>query len=61
MGRTLRAGKLVIIMMRSADSELLPCSHTCFNQLVLPDYPSMAKMKRKLKLAVNNYEGFGME
>jgi hypothetical protein len=38
----------------------LPTAHTCFNQLVLPDYPDRETLKQKLLVAVNEaHEGFG--
>ena len=33
-------------------SEALPHSHTCFNQLVLPDYGSEVLLREKLSVAV---------
>ncbi|EDV21645.1 uncharacterized protein TRIADDRAFT_64220 [Trichoplax adhaerens] len=39
----------------------LPTSHTCFNQLCLPEYDSSAELKRCLILAINEgSEGFGL-
>lgn len=38
----------------------LPASHTCFNQLVLPPFTSFESMDRKLRLAINESEGFGL-
>ena len=46
------------IMRDDADVTHLPRSHTCFNQLVLPDYPSPSILIDKLLLAVNNAVGF---
>lgn len=42
-------------------SDYLPEAHTCFNQLVLPQYPNFDKLKEKLVTAILNAEGFGME
>ena len=39
----------------------LPEAHTCFNQLVLPDYKDKERLKRKLTIAISNAEGFGLE
>ncbi|OQR98328.1 HECT E3 ubiquitin ligase [Achlya hypogyna] len=36
----------------------LPRSHTCFNQLVLPEYPTLALLEEKLSFAIANTEGF---
>ncbi|CAM1307289.1 HECTD2 (predicted) [Pycnogonum litorale] len=41
--------------------DVLPVSHTCFNQLVLPRYPSKDIMRKKLVIAISNAEGFGLE
>lgn len=39
----------------------LPEAHTCFNQLVLPDYPDRETLQQKLFIALSNAEGFGLE
>jgi len=39
----------------------LPEAHTCFNQLVLPDYPDKDTLQQKLLIALSNSEGFGLE
>jgi len=39
----------------------LPEAHTCFNQLVLPDYKNKDVLKEKLTIAISNAEGFGLE
>ena len=45
---------------KAFDQKKLPTSHTCFNQLDLPDYPSKEILKDKLLLAINEgKEGFG--
>lgn len=36
----------------------LPEAHTCFNQLVLPDYPDKERLYQKLTIALSNAEGF---
>ncbi|CAK4173391.1 unnamed protein product [Aphanomyces euteiches] len=36
----------------------LPRSHTCFNQLVLPEYLSYAVLQEKITFAIQNTEGF---
>lgn len=41
--------------------ENLPEAHTCFNQLILPEYPSKESLKKKLIIAISNAEGFGLE
>ena len=39
----------------------LPEAHTCFNQLVLPDYPDRETLQQKLVISLSNSEGFGLE
>jgi len=39
----------------------LPEAHTCFNQLVLPQYESRGVLKHKMIIAIYNAEGFGLE
>ncbi|XP_035825923.1 probable E3 ubiquitin-protein ligase HECTD2 isoform X2 [Aplysia californica] len=46
---------------RIDDLKLLPMSHTCFNQLVLPPYKNKKVLKQKLITAISNAEGFGLE
>jgi ubiquitin-protein ligase E3 A len=48
------------ISRSGGDSEILPTSHTCFNHLLLPEYSSEAKLKRKLLIAIQNARGFGL-
>lgn len=40
--------------------ESLPTSSTCFGKLYLPEYPDRETMSRKLKLAIQNSQGFGV-
>jgi ubiquitin-protein ligase E3 A len=55
-------GKLrMLIQKDGGDSNKLPTSHTCFNILLLPEYSSKEKMQDRLKLAVMNAEGFGLQ
>ncbi|KAK3698694.1 hypothetical protein RRG08_046196 [Elysia crispata] len=54
-------GEMTFKISRIDDTSLLPMSHTCFNQLVLPPYKSKKILKQKLLTAVNNAEGFGLE
>ncbi|KAL6774573.1 hypothetical protein ACKKBG_A25530 [Auxenochlorella protothecoides x Auxenochlorella symbiontica] len=50
-----------VIQRDGADSNKLPTSHTCFNTLLLPSYRSREKLADRLKLAILNSEGFGLE
>ena len=49
-----------ISIHRDASSHQLPKSHTCFNQLDLPNYPTKEIMKEKLRVVLTwGSEGFG--
>lgn len=63
MARVCRGlGKLRMLIQRSGrDSDSLPTAHTCFNVLLLPEYTSEDKLRRKLLLAIDNAEGFGLQ
>ncbi|PWA68060.1 ubiquitin protein ligase 5 [Artemisia annua] len=37
----------------------LPSSHTCFYQICIPAYPSMAVMQKRLNIITQEYVGFG--
>lgn len=39
----------------------LPRSHTCFNRLDLPPYKSYEQLAQKLKFAIHETHGFGIE
>lgn len=41
--------------------QMLPQAHTCFNQLMLPEYPTKDVLRAKLSIAVQYAEGFGLE
>ena len=45
----------------NVNTDMLPTSHTCFNQLVLPRYKSKQTLREKLVIAISNAEGFGLE
>ena len=49
-----------VISRNGPDSERLPTSHTCFNHLLLPSYPTREKMREKLLVAIDHTEGFGL-
>lgn len=49
------------VLSRTAATEQLPSSHTCFSHLVLPDYQDLAVLRTKLTIAITeSYEGFGL-
>ena len=50
-----------VLQRDGPDSQKLPTSHTCFNTLLLPSYRSKEVMADRLKLAIMNSEGFGLE
>ena len=49
-----------IIVRNGVDTEMLPTSSTCFGKLMLPQYEGREKLKKKLDLAIQNSEGFGI-
>lgn len=48
------------IAKHGPDTDRLPCSQTCFNYLLVPEYSSKEKLREKLMLAIQNNVGFGM-
>ena len=50
----------ITISNGGTDLNQLPSAHTCFNNLILPDYKNKEKMKEKLLNAINYSEGFGL-
>mgnify|MGYP001809590836 CR=1 FL=1 len=42
------------------DSDRLPSAHTCFNNLLLPEYATYDKLEGKLRLAIKHNQGFGL-
>ena len=54
-------GALTIVVSNGGtDLNQLPTAHTCFNNLILPDYKDKEKMKKALLTAINYSEGFGL-
>ena len=53
--------KFCIELVASANPNSLPKAHTCFNRIDLPEYVSQAQMLEKLKIAMENTMGFGIE
>eukprot|EP00915_Cephaloidophora_sp_WS-2016_P007876 GHVH01010885.1.p1 GENE.GHVH01010885.1~~GHVH01010885.1.p1 ORF type:complete len:1024 (+),score=146.35 GHVH01010885.1:91-3162(+) len=49
------------IIRNSGDCDLLPSAHTCFNYLMLPDYQNISKLRTKLRIAIENAQGFGLQ
>ncbi|CAM9863996.1 unnamed protein product, partial [Laminaria digitata] len=52
--------KSLVISKNGDDSDRLPTAHTCFNHLLLPSYSSKEKLEDRLKLAIEQSEGFGL-
>lgn len=50
----------IYIQKNTSEDERLPSSHTCFNQLLLPEYGSKEKMKEKLYIAIRQCKDFGL-
>ena len=50
----------ITISNGGSDTEQLPSAHTCFNNLILPDYKNKEKLKQKILNAINYSEGFGL-
>lgn len=50
----------ITISRQGPDSENLPTAHTCFNHLLIPEYSSEEKFKKKLLIALNHCTGFGL-
>jgi hypothetical protein len=51
-------GSVPFVIARDGDPRHIPTSHTCFFMLVLPDDADEERMYRKLKIAIENAEGF---
>jgi len=49
-----------IINKNGVGDERLPSSSTCYGVLMLPQYTSKEAMKKKLDMALDNTEGFGL-
>jgi hypothetical protein len=52
--------ELRMIVTKSTNTEQLPTSHTCFNQLILPEYASKEVLKEKILIAITYATGFGL-
>lgn len=50
----------VVLQPMKVDDSHLPVAHTCFNLLDLPMYSSEAAMREKLRVAIQNAQGFGL-
>merc|ERR1711964_255181 len=43
------------------DPNMLPTAHTCFNHLLLPEYTDESTCGTKLRQAIQNCHGFGLQ
>ena len=50
----------ITISNGGTDLNQLPSAHTCFNNLILPDYKNKEKLQKALLTAINYSEGFGL-
>eukprot|EP00051_Salpingoeca_urceolata_P010307 m.125724 g.125724 ORF g.125724 m.125724 type:complete len:665 (+) comp16658_c1_seq1:1298-3292(+) len=54
-------GPQLFCIEKAGTSAQLPRSHTCFNRLDLPPYKSKQDLEKKLLLAIEETQGFGLE
>ena len=50
-----------VIQRAGPDSLHLPSSHTCFNTLLIPEYATEEKLSERMKRALEECEGFGLQ
>jgi len=51
-------GKVPFVIAKDGDKSHIPTAHTCFYMLVLPDDPDENLMLKKLRIAIENSQGF---
>lgn len=56
-----KISKMISTNPKISPENMLPMAHTCFNQLVLPDYQDRKILRQKLAIALAHGEGFGLE
>lgn len=54
-------GKVNFVIARDGEKDHIPTSHTCFFMLVLPDEQDEEKLYQKIKIAIENSEGFAFK
>jgi hypothetical protein len=54
-------GPMKFCIEKVSDKSKLPLSHTCFNRIDLPAYTSKEDLFKKVTIAVEETEGFGLE
>ncbi|KAI9503062.1 hypothetical protein BX070DRAFT_224661 [Coemansia spiralis] len=53
--------RITFVLQRNGpDTERLPAAITCFGRLLLPEYATKHKMRKKLVTAIENSSGFGL-
>jgi ubiquitin-protein ligase E3 A/E3 ubiquitin-protein ligase HERC3 len=57
--RSAAAHKVFSVRVSAAARDTIPTAHTCTAELVLPDYGTVEETLRKLRVAIENCEGFG--
>ena len=50
----------LVMSRQGGDVRSLPTAHTCFNHLLLPEYPDKEALRTALLLAINHATGFGL-
>jgi len=56
----IKALTFVIQRHGGPDTEQVPTAVTCYNTLLLPQYDTNTKLRNKLTIAINNFQGFGL-
>lgn len=54
-----RPRNLKMTITRTSDRTKLPTAHTCINNLVLPDYQNIEKLRRGISICIQYPDGFG--
>jgi hypothetical protein len=49
------------VQRNGVDSERLPTASTCFNTLLLPDYATEERLRERLRTAIAECTGFGLQ
>lgn len=51
---------LKFVVQRHSNETHLPTAHTCFNVLLLPEYPTIAQLRKNIEFILKNNQGFGL-
>lgn len=52
--------KINLVIQKHGETNSLPTAHTCFSVVILPPTPDLDKMRRSMRIVLENAEGFGM-